>query len=79
MPKRDWKVEPPTETEPLLPVILTVTTRPPQLPEPSRLVTCTFFTVPTEGQAVPMLLAVSVRVQAWDMTTPSYGSRLATR
>jgi hypothetical protein len=45
-------------------MILIVLTRPPQRPAPSRLVICNCFTVPTEGQARLILLAVIVRVQA---------------
>ena len=45
-------------------MILIALTRPPQAPAPSRLVIRSCFTVPTDGQARLMLLAVKVRVHA---------------
>ena len=57
----------------LLPMILIELTRPPQAPAPSRLVICSFFTVPTDHRAA-MLLALTVRVHACDLITLSYGS-----
>jgi hypothetical protein len=66
-----WKVVPETVAVRELPMILIVLTRPPQAPAPSRLLICSRFTVPTEGQTRLMLLALSVRVQAWDLITLS--------
>jgi hypothetical protein len=45
-------------------MILMVLTRPPQAPALSRLLICNCFTVPTEGHARMMLLAVIVCLQA---------------
>jgi len=64
MPNIRWNVVPEIVAVRELPMILIVVTRPPQAPAPSRLVICSCFTVPTDGQARPMLLALSVRVQA---------------
>lgn len=64
IPNMCWKVVPDTVAVRELPMILIVFTRPPQAPAPSRLVICNCFTVPTDGQARLMLLAVIVRVQA---------------
>jgi hypothetical protein len=79
MPNMCWKVVPDTVAVRELPMILITLTRPPQAPAPSRLVICSCLTVPTEGQARPMLLALSVLVHAWDLITPSYGSGCAAR
>ena len=57
-----WKVFPETVVVRELPMILIVLTRPPHAP--ARLLICSCFTVPTEGQARLMLLPLSVRVQA---------------
>ena len=35
--------------------------------------------MPTDGHLLAMLLALMVRVQAWEMITPSYGSFLGAR
>jgi hypothetical protein len=45
-----WKVVPETVAVRELPMILIVLTRPPQAPAPSRLLICSCFTVPTDGQ-----------------------------
>ena len=64
MPNMCWKVVPETVAVREVPMILIALTRPPQAPAPSRLVICRRFTVPTEGHARLMLLALSVRVHA---------------